>query len=151
MPFPGMTFWFFIIAVGEKSFCLAHDLRSVDLTKIKKSFRPLPPTLDRGIPRQGCPIVVNRALINKFIKNSFEGMVTPGHSPLDSSKLLFLITYELLWVCEAIGHRLTSIASNSHAGKRPGARNMTISSHVANNVFSYYYVFVCRAPGHFRN
>ena len=53
---------------------------------------------------------------------------TLGGSPLDSSKLIILITFEPLWVCQAIGNILTSIVSNSNFGKRPGVRDLTIFS-----------------------
>ena len=45
---------------------------------------------------------------------------------LDSSKLIILIIFDLFWRCEALGNMLTRIVSNSHFGKRPGDRDMTI-------------------------
>ena len=44
----------------------------------------------------------------------------------DPSKLIILIRFDPFWVYRALGNILKSIVSNSHFGKRPGARDMTI-------------------------
>ena len=53
-------------------------------------------------------------------------MVTLGELPLDPSKLINLDIFDFLWVYGALGNILISIVSNSHFGKRPGARDTTI-------------------------
>ena len=58
-------------------------------------------------------------------------MVTPRAPPLDPSKLIISIIFDSLWVCGAFGDMLTSIKSNYHFAKRPGARDMPmLGSHV---------------------
>ena len=51
-----------------------------------------------------------------------EGMVTSGGPPLNPSKLINRTIFDSLWVCGAFGGILISIVSNSHFGKRLGAR-----------------------------
>ena len=48
-----------------------------------------------------------------------------GDSP-HLSKLMNFIILGSFWLGEALVNMLTSIVSNSHFGKRPGARDMTI-------------------------
>ena len=52
---------------------------------------------------------------------AIKGMVTTGGVSLDFSKLINLIILGSLCVHEALGDMLTSIVSNFHFGKRPGA------------------------------
>ena len=58
--------------------------------------------------------------------------------PLDISKPINLIIFGPFCVREALGNMLTSIITNCHFGKRPGAGDMTIlGSHVGpNNIHS---------------
>ena len=53
-------------------------------------------------------------------------MVTLRGPPLDPSKHIILIILGALWVYGALGDILSSIMSNSHFRKRPGARDMMI-------------------------
>ena len=67
-------------------------------------------------------------------------MVTSGGPALDPSKLMNFIILGSLWVHEALGDMLTSIVSNSHFGKRPGARDMTIfGCHVGPHIPNFVY------------
>ena len=51
--------------------------------------------------------------------------------------------FESFWVCEALGNILTTIVSNSHFGKRPGPRDMTIfESHVGPHICNIRYLKV---------
>ena len=77
------------------------------------------------------------------IKGLVKGMVTPGALSLDPSKLMLFIIFDTLWVCETLGDILTSRVSNSHFGKRRGARDMTTFGshslpHVTGNIFSWH-------------
>ena len=60
----------------------------------------------------------------------------PSLGPL---KLIILIILAGIWVCQTRGDMLNSIVSNSHFGKRPAARVMTILSlhFLPNIVFPY--------------
>ena len=53
--------------------------------------------------------------------------MAPQGYGLDLSKLIILIIFDPFWVWWPNGNILTSIVSNSHFGKRPGTRDMTIS------------------------
>ena len=84
-----------------------------------------------------------------------KGMVTSGGHTLDPSKVIFCLILGTLQVHEALGDMLTSIVSNSHFGKWPGARDMTIfRTHFIFSDMSltmYLFIdeiFVSRAPGH---
>ena len=52
-------------------------------------------------------------------------MPPPGRA-LDPSKHLILIIFDPLWAYRTLGDILTNIVSNSHFGKRPVARAVTI-------------------------
>ena len=53
----------------------------------------------------------------------------------DPSKLINSIIFDPIWAREVLDNILTSIVSNSHFGKRPGARDMSIfGSHVGPHI-----------------
>ena len=62
--------------------------------------------------------------------------------PSDPSELIACTIFESFWVERTLDMILTSVVSNSHFGKRPVARDMTIfgsnvGPHVSENVCLY--------------
>ena len=80
-------------------------------------------------------------------------MVTFGELSLDPFKLIISIILGALWVYRALADMLTIIVSNSHFGKRPAARDITIVASIFYPMSPTLYSLIdeilrTRPPGH---
>ena len=98
-------------------------------SNLSEGIRPLPPT-----PKY-------RGLLMTLLGAPLRAWSPPGGLP-STPQLLDFIAFGFFWVDAAFGNILSSIVLNSHFGKRPVARDITIFGshflpHVTEHVDSY--------------